>query len=58
MKLGLYVSTENVTCHGFPGSKGRLTSDAQTLASWGVDMVTADSCGVQHTSVLDQGNPR
>lgn len=54
LKLGLFLSTENATANGYPGSQGKMAIDAKTLVSWGVDMVTVDSFGVQHSSELDQ----
>jgi alpha-galactosidase len=47
MYLGLYTCAGTETCKGKrPGSYGHYELDAQTLASWGVDMVKMDHCGV------------
>ena len=45
MKLGLYTCIGTETCKkNRPGSYGYYDKDANTLASWGVDMVKADYC--------------
>ena len=46
LKLGLYESFGNTTCQGRPGSYGHYQQDAQTFASWGVDFLKFDYCGV------------
>jgi alpha-galactosidase len=45
LKLGLYTCVGTETCKkNRPGSYGYFEKDANTLASWGVDMVKADYC--------------
>lgn len=46
LKLGVYESFGNTTCQGKPGSNGHYQQDADTFASWGVDFVKFDYCGV------------
>jgi alpha-galactosidase len=44
-KLGAYTCAGNLTCRmNRQGSWGHFDSDAQTFASWGVDMVKMDWC--------------
>jgi alpha-galactosidase len=46
LKLGLWIdATNNWNCQEIPGSYGFDSTDASTLASWGVDYVKADWCG-------------
>ena len=42
LKFGLYSSNSPSTCDGRPGSFGYETVDAQTYASWGVDLLKYD----------------
>ncbi|ESO07803.1 hypothetical protein HELRODRAFT_98483 [Helobdella robusta] len=51
LKLGLYMDLGAKTCGGFPGSLNRYDLDAETLASWKVDVVVAGACGL--TSYID-----
>ena len=54
MKFGLYTSVGDETCKGGrPGSYGHYKQDAQTLTSWGIDMIKMDHCGNKH-NVTDQ----
>ena len=46
LKFGLYTSIGSITCQHLPGSAGHYAQDAQTFASWGVDFVKVDECGV------------
>jgi alpha-galactosidase len=46
LKLGLYESFGDTTCQGRPGSYGHYQQDADTFASWGVDFLKFDYCGV------------
>lgn len=46
LKLGLYESFGDETCQRRPGSYGHYQQDAQTFASWGVDFLKFDYCGV------------
>ncbi|PAA71728.1 hypothetical protein BOX15_Mlig021709g1, partial [Macrostomum lignano] len=44
LKFGIYADYGNLTCGGYPGSINNLQLDAQTFASWGVDLVKLDGC--------------
>ncbi|XP_063169517.1 alpha-galactosidase A [Candoia aspera] len=44
LKLGIYADIGNRTCAGFPGSYGHYKLDAETFASWGVDLLKFDGC--------------
>lgn len=44
LKLGLYADAGTATCAGYPGSLGHEQTDAQTFASWGVDLLKYDNC--------------
>jgi alpha-galactosidase len=46
LKLGVYESFGTTTCQGRPGSYGHYQQDAGTFASWGVDYLKFDYCGV------------
>jgi len=46
LKLGVYESFGDTTCQGKPGSYGHYQQDADTFASWGVDFLKFDYCGV------------
>jgi alpha-galactosidase len=46
LKLGVYESFGTTTCQGRPGSYGHYQQDADTFASWGVDFLKFDYCGV------------
>ena len=47
LKFGVYTSAGDKTCKGDrPGSYGHYEADAKTLASWGVDFVKMDHCGL------------
>ena len=46
LKLGVYESFGVTTCQGRPGSYGHYQQDADTFASWGVDFVKFDYCGL------------
>jgi alpha-galactosidase len=46
LKLGVYESFGTRTCQGRPGSYGHYQQDADTFASWGVDFLKFDYCGV------------
>jgi alpha-galactosidase len=45
LKLGIYTSAGDKTCHNLPGSRGHYEADALTFASWGVDYIKFDWCG-------------
>ena len=44
LKFGLYSSAGTRTCAGRAGSLGYEEIDAQTYASWGVDLLKYDNC--------------
>ncbi|CAK96935.1 glycoside hydrolase family 27 protein [Aspergillus niger CBS 101883] len=46
LKLGIYSSAGTTTCAGYPASLGYEDIDAATFASWGVDYLKYDNCGV------------
>jgi alpha-galactosidase len=48
LRFGLYSSNSPKTCDGRPGSFGYETIDANTYASWGVDLLKYDNCGDQN----------
>lgn len=43
---GVYESFGTTTCQKRPGSYGHYQQDADTFASWGVDYLKFDYCGV------------
>ncbi|MDG6102283.1 NPCBM/NEW2 domain-containing protein [Dactylosporangium aurantiacum] len=47
LKLGIYSSAGTATCQGLPASLDHETVDAQTWASWGVDLLKYDNCNNQ-----------
>ncbi|KAL3879987.1 hypothetical protein ACJMK2_032259 [Sinanodonta woodiana] len=44
LKLGIYADMGTYTCKQYPGSIFYLELDADTFASWGVDMLKLDCC--------------
>jgi alpha-galactosidase len=44
LKLGIYESAGTKTCAGYPGSLGHEQTDADSFASWGVDLLKYDNC--------------
>jgi alpha-galactosidase len=46
LKFGVYESFGTTTCQKLPGSYGHYQQDADTFASWGVDFVKFDYCGL------------
>uniref|UniRef100_K7E0I7 Alpha-galactosidase n=1 Tax=Monodelphis domestica TaxID=13616 RepID=K7E0I7_MONDO len=45
LKLGIYGDMGSMTCMGYPGTTlATVALDAQTFASWGVDMLKLDGC--------------
>jgi alpha-galactosidase len=46
LKLGVYESFGVTTCQRRPGSYGHYQQDADTFASWGVDYLKFDYCGL------------
>jgi len=47
LKLGIYSSAGTATCQGLPASLDHESIDAQTWASWGVDLLKYDNCNNQ-----------
>lgn len=47
LKFGLYSSPGPKTCAGYAGSYGHVRQDAETYASWGVDLLKYDLCGLR-----------
>ena len=47
---GLYGDSGTATCSGYPGSEGYETTDADTLAGWGVDFWKYDNVYAPPTS--------
>ena len=43
MVIGLYGDSGTETCSGYPGSSGYETTDANTLAGWGIDFWKYDN---------------
>lgn len=46
LKAGIYSSAGLTTCGGYPASLGYEDIDAETFASWGIDYLKYDNCGV------------
>jgi len=46
LKAGIYSSAGTETCGGYPASIGFEELDATTFASWGIDYLKYDNCGV------------
>eukprot|EP00756_Hemistasia_phaeocysticola_P021628 Hpha_TRINITY_DN15785_c1_g1::TRINITY_DN15785_c1_g1_i6::g.39399::m.39399/K01204/NAGA; alpha-N-acetylgalactosaminidase len=46
VKFGTYTDEGDNTCGGYPASNGNEEVDAKTFASWGVDYLKVDGCGV------------
>ncbi|KAL2822396.1 glycoside hydrolase superfamily [Aspergillus granulosus] len=46
LKLGIYSSAGTETCAEYPASLGYEEVDAASFASWGVDYLKHDNCGV------------
>lgn len=55
LKLGIYTDVGNKTCAGFPGSYGNYERDAETFASWGVDLLKFDGCNYGTMELLVEG---
>ncbi|NWQ63988.1 AGAL galactosidase, partial [Neopipo cinnamomea] len=58
LKLGIYSDVGDKTCAGFPGSYGHYELDAQTFASWGVDLLKFDGCNSGSLEQLAEGYRR
>ncbi|CAH2098149.1 unnamed protein product [Euphydryas editha] len=46
LKFGMYTNIADVTCMGYPGSRGHFQTDAKMFAEWGVDYLKVDGCFV------------
>ncbi|RLV98469.1 hypothetical protein DV515_00010811 [Chloebia gouldiae] len=55
LKLGIYSDVGTKTCAGFPGSYNHYDLDAQTFASWGVDLLKFDGCNSDSLEQLAEG---
>ncbi|RMB98310.1 hypothetical protein DUI87_25215 [Hirundo rustica rustica] len=58
LKLGIYSDVGKKTCAGFPGSYDHYDLDAQTFASWGVDLLKFDGCNSDSLDLLAEGYRR
>uniref|UniRef100_A0A8D2QAV6 Alpha-galactosidase n=1 Tax=Zonotrichia albicollis TaxID=44394 RepID=A0A8D2QAV6_ZONAL len=58
LKLGIYSDVGTKTCAGFPGSYNHYDLDAQTFASWGVDLLKFDGCNSESLDLLAEGYRR
>src|SRR5580698_8986853 len=47
LKLGIYSSPGPKTCAKYEGSLGHEAQDAHTYASWGIDYLKYDLCGLR-----------
>ena len=54
LKFGIYSDTGNTTCEGYPGSFGYEHIDAADYASWGVDYLKYDYCGMEEHTLPPQ----
>jgi hypothetical protein len=57
LKLGLYSDIGTQTCAGYLGMQDNLELDANTFASWDIDMLKVDGC-FQDTDMMGQTYPR
>ena len=46
LKFGIYADAGTKTCAGYPGSWDHFQQDADTFASWGVDLLKLDGCNL------------
>ena len=53
LKLGIYEDFGKKTCMGYPGSEFYLQLDAETFASWGVDLLKLDGCNSATSDMKD-----
>ncbi|WP_308167934.1 NPCBM/NEW2 domain-containing protein [Catellatospora tritici] len=54
LKLGIYSSAGTATCQGLPASLDHEVVDAQTWASWGVDLLKYDNCNNQGRPAIER----
>ena len=57
LKFGIYSCAGHVTCEGWPASFGHERIDAADWASWGVDYLKYDFCGLEKVDT-SQKDPR
>jgi len=57
LQLGIYEDFGNETCGGYPGSYGFIETDANTFASWDVDMLKLDGCNID-LKLMNTGYPQ
>jgi alpha-galactosidase len=56
LKIGIYSSPGPYTCAKFAGSYDHEEQDAQLYASWGIDFLKYDLCGLRH-AVMEKQAP-
>lgn len=54
MFFGIYTSAGRLTCEKRPGSYGYEYIDTTTYASWGVDYIKVDWCGIEYLDTQTQ----
>ncbi len=54
LKFGIYSSPGPKTCAGFEGSYQHEEQDAKTYASWGVDFLKYDLCGLRDVMGMEK----
>jgi alpha-galactosidase len=57
LKFGIYSCAGHMTCEGWPASFGHERTDAADWASWGVDYLKYDFCGLEKVPA-NQKEPR
>ncbi|NXU19699.1 AGAL galactosidase, partial [Pardalotus punctatus] len=58
LKLGIYSDVGPMTCAGYPASYDHYEVDAETFASWGVDLLKFDGCYSDTPELLGDGYRR
>jgi len=53
LKLGIYSSPGDQTCARYEGSLGHEQQDADLYASWGIDYLKYDLCGLRKKMIAD-----
>jgi alpha-galactosidase len=56
LKIGIYSSPGAKTCAKFEGSLGHEEQDAQLYASWGIDFLKYDLCGLRPAMIAQAPN--
>jgi len=54
LKFGIYTSAGRTTCEKRSGSFGFERNDVKTYASWGVDYIKVDWCGIEYLDTETQ----